>query len=75
MARKHFTSSRSLGAGELWMYHRSGGNGVQMPLTEFWPGLQSGLVVGGDLPFLFYVTTPAAQSAAHCSRSACGTCR
>jgi TRAP-type C4-dicarboxylate transport system substrate-binding protein len=40
-------------------------NGVQMPLTEFWPGLQSGLVVGGDLPFLFYVTTPAAQSAPH----------
>jgi len=30
VARKHFTSSRSLGAGELWMYHRSGGSGVQM---------------------------------------------
>lgn len=42
-----------------------GANGVQMPLTEFWPGLQSGLVSGGDLPFLYYVTTPAAQSAPH----------
>ena len=30
VARKHFTSARSLGAGELWMYHRSGGGGVQM---------------------------------------------
>ncbi len=30
VARKHFTSSRSLGAGELWMYHRTGGGGVQM---------------------------------------------
>ena len=30
VARKHFTSSRSLGAGEIWMYHRSGGGGVQM---------------------------------------------
>ncbi|HYC68229.1 amidohydrolase family protein [Brevundimonas sp.] len=31
VGRKHFTSSRSLGAGELWMYHRSGGGGgVQM---------------------------------------------
>ncbi|HST92550.1 MAG TPA: amidohydrolase family protein [Brevundimonas sp.] len=30
VARKHFTSSRSLGAGEMWMYHRSGGDGVQM---------------------------------------------
>ncbi len=32
VARKHFTSRRSLGAGEIWMYHRSGGEGVQ--LTE-----------------------------------------
>ncbi|WP_082525907.1 amidohydrolase family protein [Brevundimonas sp. Root1279] len=30
VGRKHFTSGRSLGAGELWMYHRSGGGGVQM---------------------------------------------
>jgi Tol biopolymer transport system component/imidazolonepropionase-like amidohydrolase len=30
IGRKHFTSARSLGAGELWMYHRSGGGGVQM---------------------------------------------
>ncbi|MGZ3460604.1 MAG: amidohydrolase family protein, partial [Archangium sp.] len=32
IARKHFSSRRSLGAGEIWMYHRSGGDGVQ--LTE-----------------------------------------
>ena len=32
VGRKHFTSSRSLGAGEMWMWHRSGGGGVQ--LTE-----------------------------------------
>ena len=25
IARKHFTSTRSLGAGEMWMYHISGG--------------------------------------------------
>src|SRR5437763_4591218 len=31
VARKHFTSSRSLGSGEMWLYHRSGvGAGVQM---------------------------------------------
>jgi len=29
-ARKHFTSRRSLGAGEIWLYHVSGGAGVQM---------------------------------------------
>ena len=32
VARKHFTASRSLGAGEVWQYHISGGNGVM--LTE-----------------------------------------
>lgn len=30
VARKHFTSRRSLGAGEMWMYHRAGGDGVQL---------------------------------------------
>jgi len=32
IARKHFSSERSLGAGEQWMYHVSGGDGLQ--LTE-----------------------------------------
>ena len=31
VGRKHFTSDRSLGAGEMWLYHKSGtGGGVQM---------------------------------------------
>ena len=30
IARKHFTSGRSLGAGELWMYHTTGGGGLQL---------------------------------------------
>lgn len=31
IARKHFTSGRSLGAGEMWMYHiAGGGQGVQL---------------------------------------------
>ncbi|MFH1004952.1 MAG: amidohydrolase family protein [Bacteroidota bacterium] len=30
IARKHFTSRRSIGAGELWMYHFSGGEGLQL---------------------------------------------
>lgn len=30
VARKHFTSGRSLGAGEMWLYHTSGGSGLQL---------------------------------------------
>jgi len=30
VARKHFSSTRSLGAGEIWMYHISGGSGIQI---------------------------------------------
>jgi Tol biopolymer transport system component/imidazolonepropionase-like amidohydrolase len=29
-ARKHFVFSRSLGAGEIWMWHTSGGSGLQV---------------------------------------------
>lgn len=31
-ARKHFTTTRSLGTGEIWIYHRNGGGGV--PVVE-----------------------------------------
>jgi Tol biopolymer transport system component/imidazolonepropionase-like amidohydrolase len=30
VGRKHFTSQRSLGAGEMWMYHITGGKGIQI---------------------------------------------
>ncbi len=30
VARKHFTSRRSLGAGEMWQYHITGGSGLQL---------------------------------------------
>ncbi len=30
LGRKHFTSTRSLGAGEVWMYHVTGGSGLQL---------------------------------------------
>lgn len=29
-ARKHFTAGRSLGAGEIWLFHASGGDGLQV---------------------------------------------
>ncbi|PHR18361.1 MAG: amidohydrolase [Sphingopyxis sp.] len=30
VAKKHFTTTRSLGTGEIWVYHVSGGGGVQL---------------------------------------------
>ena len=30
ICKKHFSSGRSLGAGEIWMYHISGGSGIQL---------------------------------------------
>jgi imidazolonepropionase-like amidohydrolase/Tol biopolymer transport system component len=30
VARKHYTGSRSLGAGEIWLYHKNGGDGIQL---------------------------------------------
>jgi imidazolonepropionase-like amidohydrolase/Tol biopolymer transport system component len=34
IARKHFSSTRSLGAGEMWMYHTSGGEGMQITIRK-----------------------------------------
>ncbi len=34
VARKHYTSRRSAGAGELWMYHISGGSGIQLTIKK-----------------------------------------
>jgi TRAP-type C4-dicarboxylate transport system substrate-binding protein len=42
-----------------------GGNGVALPISELWPGLEQNLVLAGDLPFPFYSTTPGVQSAPH----------
>jgi len=30
VGRKHYTKSRSLGAGEVWLYHKTGGKGVML---------------------------------------------
>ncbi|MFZ6765454.1 amidohydrolase family protein [Undibacterium sp. Di26W] len=35
-ARKHYTGTRSLGSGEIWLYHQSGGTGVQLNEKPNW---------------------------------------
>ena len=34
VGHKHFSSRRSIGAGEIWMYHRSGAKGLQMTVKR-----------------------------------------
>ncbi|GGC78288.1 amidohydrolase family protein [Undibacterium terreum] len=35
-ARKHYSGTRSLGSGEIWLYHASGGAGVQLNEKPNW---------------------------------------
>jgi len=36
IGRKHYRNTRSLGAGEMWMYHIGGGNGLQLTKRRNW---------------------------------------
>lgn len=54
IARKHFTSQRSLGAGELWQYHRSGGTGFQLTKRKNDQQDVNEPVVSPDGKFLYY---------------------
>ena len=54
IARKHFTSGRSLGAGELWMYHISGGSGFQLTKKKNDQQDLNEPVVSPDGRFIYY---------------------
>lgn len=54
IARKHFTSGRSLGAGELWMYHISGGSGIQLTKRKNDQQDVNEPVVSGDGQLIYY---------------------
>lgn len=36
IARKHYRNTRSLGAGEMWLYHIGGGDGLQLTKRRNW---------------------------------------
>ncbi len=62
VARKHFTTGRSLGTGEIWLYHVSGGGGVQL-VKRASETVQKELgepIYGPDGDFIYYTrnTTP-----------------
>jgi Tol biopolymer transport system component len=52
--RKHFVQWRSLGAGEVWMYHRSGGGGLQVTERTSWQKDQGEPAVSPDGRWLYY---------------------
>ncbi len=54
IARKHFTSTRSAGAGEMWMYHISGGTGLQLTKRKNDQQDAGEPWVSGDGKFLYY---------------------
>ncbi len=54
VARKHFTSERSLGAGEIWQYHISGGSGVQLTKKRTDQKDVNEPVISPDGKFMYY---------------------
>lgn len=54
IARKHFTGSRSLGAGEMWMYNIHGGDGIQLTKRKNDQQDAGEPNVSPDGKFLFY---------------------
>ncbi len=54
IARKHFVNTRSLGAGEMWMYHTSGGEGVQLTKRKNWQQNAGEPSISPDGRYLYY---------------------
>ncbi len=54
VARKHFTSRRSIGSGEMWLYHRSGGKGLQMTKKKTQQKDEGEPVFSPDGRYLYY---------------------
>lgn len=54
VARKHFTSGRSLGAGEMWMYHISGGSGTQLTKRKNDQQDVNEPVISSDGKYMYY---------------------
>jgi imidazolonepropionase-like amidohydrolase/Tol biopolymer transport system component len=53
-ARKHFVDTRSLGAGEVWMYHVSGTGGLQVVERNGWRKDLGEPAISPDGKFLYY---------------------
>ncbi len=54
LARKHFTGTRSLGSGEIWMFHLDGGKGVQLNEKPNWQKDRGEPALSPDGRYLYY---------------------
>ena len=54
IARKHFVNTRSLGAGEMWRYHISGGSGINLNDRRNWQHDGGEPDVSPDGRYLYY---------------------
>jgi imidazolonepropionase-like amidohydrolase/Tol biopolymer transport system component len=54
IARKHFRNTRSLGAGEMWIYHVGGGDGLQLTQRRNWEQNSGEPALSPDGRYLYY---------------------
>lgn len=54
IGRKHYRNTRSLGAGEMWLYHIGGGNGLQLTKRRNWQQDAGEPCLSPDGRYLFY---------------------
>ncbi|MCI0487837.1 MAG: amidohydrolase, partial [Blastocatellia bacterium] len=60
LVRKHFVDTRSLGAGEIWMYHASGGGtGVQLTEKPNWTANSGEPAIDPKGRFIYFVNSTA----------------
>jgi len=59
LARKHFVDTRSLGAGEIWMYHTKGGSGIQITEKPNWTANSGEAAIDPQGRFIYFVSSTA----------------
>src|SRR5688572_19026236 len=54
VSRKHFRNTRSLGAGEMWLYHSAGGNGLKLTDRRNWEQNATEPTVSPDGRYVYF---------------------
>lgn len=54
VGRKHFRNTRSVGAGEMWLYHAAGGNGLKLTDRRNWEQNATEPAFSPDGRYLFF---------------------